>query len=340
MTLRYSQRGFTLIELLTTLALGAIISTTIFGTFIAQQQLYLRQIGNAEAQQNARVANDVVERVVRQAGWGLASGSNAGVVAIGSCDAVDPYACNGVDGGSDRLRIGNASDVGFVYDATWDPDPIAGVLRIAPTQDGGGNALVDLPNHPFASGTTVMVSGACTADDPGVVATSVLTIDSESGDTDWYHLYQYSGVPSCSVGYVEGFNFGRWMTTDFFIDRTVPEHPTLMMDPDGGGADAAFVVAYDIDDLQVRYGVDTDATPDDAVDLWCDDLRTAFCVTGFATDLENARRVRAVDVAVVSRTRYARSPGEGDITAHDHTITADGYRRWVYRAVVALKNLR
>ena len=102
--------------------------------------------------------------------------------------------------------------------------------------------------------------------------------------------------------------------------------------------------------------------PDGFVDIWCDDITdVSTCPHGLAptVGLPSANRmamsrVVAVEVNLVTRTRTYNprlDPGGGHkpsnwptlgttIDVLNHTVTGkrDGYRRWVYRAVVQLRN--
>ena len=66
-----SQKGFTLIELLVALVLSFILIGAIYGTFTAQQKAYSIQDQVAEAQQNARMAMNILLRDIRMAGYGM-----------------------------------------------------------------------------------------------------------------------------------------------------------------------------------------------------------------------------------------------------------------------------
>lgn len=243
---RQSQRGFTLVELLATLALGTLVSTTVFGSVLVQQRLLVAQLHNASAQQSGRVAFEILERYVAGAGWGLERAPGLAPIPVGACDRGAPFDCNGVDAGSDRVSL----------------------VRL---EEDGEGAL-------------------------------------------------------------------RPVATTFAIDRADPLNPVLVMTRTG--EEASFVVAHDIDDLQLRYGIDLQAGSHEGIDLWCDDLRPEACPTGLATSADNAHHVRAVDVAVVSRSRAPRLSDASSLAVHDHVLAADGYRRWVFQVVVSLRNAR
>ncbi len=72
--LRSNQRGFTLIELMVALALSFILVGAIYQAFISQQKAYTVQDQVAEAQQNARMAMNILLRDIRMAGHGMPDG--------------------------------------------------------------------------------------------------------------------------------------------------------------------------------------------------------------------------------------------------------------------------
>ncbi|MFQ5842718.1 MAG: PilW family protein [Thermodesulfobacteriota bacterium] len=64
------QRGLTLVELMVALAIAFIVIGAVYGTFTSQQRTYTLQDQVAEAQQNARVAMNILMRDLRMAGYG------------------------------------------------------------------------------------------------------------------------------------------------------------------------------------------------------------------------------------------------------------------------------
>jgi prepilin-type N-terminal cleavage/methylation domain-containing protein len=64
-------RGFTLIELLVALVLSFILIGAIYGAFTSQHRSYTVQDQVAEAQQNARMAMNILLRDIRMAGYGM-----------------------------------------------------------------------------------------------------------------------------------------------------------------------------------------------------------------------------------------------------------------------------
>jgi len=334
---RRGERGFTLIELVTSMAVGLTVTTMVTGSLIMYQKNSNRELDFTQAQQNARASLAILEHYLRQTGYGVSTSASSGVVAIGSCSAVDTISCNAVDAGSDRLRLASADATTMDSQALWEPGK--SLLRSQKKANYGGGATCPpaIPN-----GTKIVISGPCPAAG-GANVSSVLTIDKDVNSGQYCHAYQWSGTLGCA-NYDDNqtLQSGTYREVDFYISRTDPAHPTLMLDPDGSGAAAAVPVAYDIDDLQIQYGVDTSTPdPDRAVEMWCNQLALSSCATGLADDHTNQSRVIAVRVAVVARTPVA-DPGytSPSVTAADHTIPGgDGYVRWVYRSVIRLRSI-
>jgi len=75
-----SRNGFTLIELLVAMVLCFILVGATYRTFTVQQKSYTIQDQVAEAQQNARMAMNMLVRDIRMAGYGMPDGG----ITIGS----------------------------------------------------------------------------------------------------------------------------------------------------------------------------------------------------------------------------------------------------------------
>jgi type IV pilus assembly protein PilW len=72
--------GFTLVELMTAMAIGAVVMSSVFSTYFAQQKSHGVQQQMAELQQNLRAAMYFIEREVRMAGCDPTGRAGAGIV--------------------------------------------------------------------------------------------------------------------------------------------------------------------------------------------------------------------------------------------------------------------
>ncbi|MGB7631007.1 MAG: PilW family protein, partial [Candidatus Deferrimicrobium sp.] len=112
----------------------------------------------------------------------------------------------------------------------------------------------------------------------------------------------------------------------YFIDSTTdPAHPTLMVDRMGNAAPQP--VADDIEDMQLTYGLDTNA--DGIIDSWVP--------PGAVTPSQ----IRQVRLQFIARTRLPE-PGWSEtrpaIGNRAAGTTPDGYRRRTYDIVIDVRN--
>lgn len=334
MRIHHSQRGLSLIELMVSIAVSGVVMTVIAGSFVSQQTVSLRQQQYSDAQQNARAALSVIQHHLREAGWGFAPYVAVGVPAVGRCmgNLADDQ-CNNLDadGSADRLQVSSLSPDGFVLRSTD-----------AQTTEGTISVANGFPGHPLDEDTNVgrqlVISGPCaTLADETKSAADVVTITDISGGSGVPSVYTFddSDQVACTGTYRENFNLGLLVRSEFYIDRSEAS-PRLMLE---NGDIAPHVLAYDIEDLQVQYGIDYNDLNGNAPDIWCDDVNV--CNTGLVAPRENQEHIVAVRVAIVARTRDVLTGYTApSLTVFDHEIAGeDGYRRWIYRTTIALRNV-
>lgn len=327
--------GFTLLELLIAIAIAGVVATIIGGAVQATQLGFIQQFDNLQSRQNGRVALEVLEYHLRQAGYGALAGTRAAGSAfpIGHCKHADgtvDATCNSQDSGSDRLRVFYAGDAGYSFASS---SFNGGTLTIGASGDPA------VPGHPWSpldATHQALLSGTC---DSGEPFAHKVTVTAVGGAGAWYQQYSVAPNAPCAVT-------GRTLsmapmdggaTIDFLVNKGATP-PSLQMDRNDGNG--PFDVAFHIDDLQVRLGIDTTSPdPDGTVDAWCDDVTdAAACVPGLTTE-EKLGRIRAVQVAVVTQTPGTRATDSSPLTVFDHSIAGgDGHRRFVHRATVALRN--
>ena len=364
-------RGFTLIELMSTLVIGSVLSVSFFGVMYAQQVLFYQRLEQVDAHQNARAAINLIERYILQARSGLgASVAAAGHVPIGRCyndtnSLISQGNCNNLPSGSgpDRLRVSYIiQDSDFVGNATYNSS------GTCPTSGGLVDAsLINInvnPVTPLVANTLMAVGGNCVSPTATAVAGSdIITLTGDRGFDSYgcLHRYTYSllegGSPACSTGYAPNFGFGRAVVADFFIGNDAAGAPQLMLRTDPRlPLSQAYVVAYGVEDLQVKYGIDLTSPPDRAVDIYCDDPRNSSDGgAGLCANLSDSQsnslsstqvynRIIAVQFALrlrgsMSRPQNYPTPLDPLALLDNPVLNVnDGYRRWIYRATVALRN--
>lgn len=369
---RSTERGFTLIELVVTSVMTLVVFSSLFGAMIAQQRSYELQLDASEASQNARAALAILRSELRMAGWGMGSSTLATYPAVGKCNnaaSLNRFECNNVadfgDGtrNSDRLRVVSMRPDYFNRNAQWTaPGTIRTFIQSEFLPD-------EAPQMP--TGALAIVNGECALTSQEYAA--MTTVGTRYSSASHRHRYDlgapplaesYATLDSCGIG---GANLETTVqvsvarVVDFYIDRNEAE-PRLMMNvnPDGtldasGAPSGAQVVAYNIDSLQITYGIDLGSgwdtapsdIPDQEVDIWCNDITDSTdcniaSVTGTAFSVEElASRIVAVQLGVVTRANSqvhsVSSPGP-DFAVFDTTIPGDQYRRWLFRGTVRLRN--
>ncbi len=360
-------RGFTLLEIVTTLAMASAIASSIFGIVYIQTRTFLERVEDNDAHQNGRAAISVLRQALQNARFGMGTDPEAaGVVGVGACYMTGNHwqfsgACNNLtsDFGADRLRIVSAvPNDQFVNDNVYDSgsncadgeDDTPSLLHVGSTRPG------------FASGDWVILGGGCAGSSDPTTANDLLRITGDSPGANCPHRYGYihplTGVTSlsCGLGYTAPFALGRAQIHDFFLARLADGTPCLMFRQSTIPTQAPQVVAFNVEDLQVRYGIDLTDPVDGRADVWCSDPRSNNEVSGGCpsgrlpsggapyTSTQMYNRIVAVQVAVRVRSDVARperAPAKLDPTwLVDNPIAdpSDGYQRSLYVTTVALRN--
>jgi hypothetical protein len=313
--------------------------------------------------QNGRAALSVVKKYVRAAGWGfhminLASISQPqGVVPIGSC--ADPSIPKNVSytacdcGPTPATCKSDSLRVAYI-------DPPSYTESLALTDISGGSLQVrDTATH-LQAGDLAVISGICAT----YPYTELLTINSATFDavakTATYSISRYvDGSPTCpgTPNYAAGAAFGKGVLVDLYIDRTDLLHPELRTRQwSGNGTATVSTVAYDIDDLQARYGIDTTLPDPDgrvATTDWCNNVSSSAdpssggCGFTGLTTVDKFGRIVATQVGVVARSRdykplevYATPPAAFTLLPWNVSLLThgDGYFRWIFRSTIASRN--
>jgi len=353
--------GFSLVELLVAMAIGLVL-LTLLAVIFANASRSQKEITLAAAQiENGRYAMDILSDDVHHAGyWGyypgattlpgalpdpcsvnpavlktamsiVVQGYNAPIATLPSCLASANYLA-----GTDILVVRRASTaitapagslqsgVVYVQASTSPTDPLNPVVAT--------NAGVNLPGTPGPF-------TACTGTPPTVSCTGTLTVRAGTGigtlvaaPIRAYLVHTYFISP-CSVP--TGAGTPAVCTPSDDGGAPIPTLNRLTVD--SAGAVTITPLAEGIENLQVDYGVDTDAdgSPDGAAYV-------AVPGTGTVADWQ---KVMALRLYVLSRNTQKSSDYTDNKTyalgtAGNITISgsAQAYRRHVYTAVVRVKN--
>jgi type IV pilus assembly protein PilW len=297
------------------LVILALVMTAVFATFTTQQQSFTAQSRVAEMQQNLRIAVDYMARDLRMAGYGIPDnvtvpgGANAaGFTTIRSLYAVDNTA------GPDQIYVLYLYDMDANQRATFNTAAMGGAGAV--TVDNASGFLA-------AGGELVLVTDSSTADifETTSVAGNVLSFGGAYGAIA--HTLYGLGPPAATVAKAR---FVR-----YFIGGTDPAHPSLMVDRNIPGQTAQ-PVADDIEDLQLAYGLDTNA--DGVVDQWRNDGGAVLAVGEIP-------QIRQVRLRILARSRLPdRNWSETRPALGNHAGggTADGYRRRISDVMIDVRN--
>jgi type IV pilus assembly protein PilW len=307
------------------LVILAIALTAVFATFASQQKSFTVQSRVAEMQQNLRQAVEYMSRDIRLAGYGIppdnvavpGTANPAGITSIRSLYAIDNTT------GPDQIYILYMFDM----DANQPPtsDNGAGVPNNA-----GSITVSSTAGFLSTGGELVLVTDGTTADLYETSAgTSGNTMNFGAGYNGIHSKSYPAGSPPVTVAKAR---FVR-----YYIDSTTdPAHPTLMVDRLGGAAPQP--LADDIEDMQIRYNMDTNGDGI-AETLDVDDPATGLSsVTGITL---NPSQIRQVRLQFIARTRLPEAgwaetrPALGNRAAGS---TPDGYRRRTYDIVIDVRN--
>lgn len=233
-----STSGFSLIEVLIALFLTTLVTTAAFKAYVTQHKNYIIQDDITEIQQGARASIDELTKQIRMAGYAL------------------PYG------------------LPSIIAANSDPDTIT----ITYHQDGCDTYLSDpmpLPSAELKCGTDI----SCFSSGQWVY---IWEPDSAKGE--WFEISEVQAaafhlqhrVSSLSRKYGAKSTVLSMMRVQFYIDRTDPDHPNLMMKAVGKDPQ---VYAENVVDLQFQYKLSNGTTVD--VPVTVEDIREVLItVTG------------------------------------------------------------
>jgi len=314
---RHPEGGFSLVEVMAALVILSIALTAVFATFISQQKSFTVQSRVAEMQQNLRQAVEYLSRDIRLAGYGIPANVVVpdGIIATGVTSVRSLYAKDNTTG-PDQVYILYIFDM----DANQPPttDNAAGVPANA-----GSITVPGIAGFLSTGGELVLVTDNTTADLYETSAAGGNTLTFGGGYAyNSGHVQSYpSGPPAVTVAKAR---FVR-----YYIDNN-----TLMVDRMGGAAPQP--LADDIEDMQLSYGLDTNA--DGVVDAMRNDV-PGGPLLAVPAEIPQIRQIR---LRLIARTRLTEAgwsetrPTIGNRT--DAAPPPDGYRRRTYDIVIDVRN--
>jgi type IV pilus assembly protein PilW len=352
----------TLIELLVAISISFVVILAVGYVFVGSRQTYRAQDGMARIQESARFAYEVLSKDIRMAGFNGCAASNTVNVLndpswYGGLDSLpligyeagsgQPAAITGALAGRDSLTILHADNspeyiieqhtaaaaefklVGTSHDL------IDGQIVVACNANGVDAAVFQITNSNQSNVTIVHNTGLSA---PGN-CTKALGAGTTCGGTQNF------------VTFDPGSRLMRLSGSTYFIRNNTAGEPSLYRQrlnvAAGAAATAAEELVEGVEDMQITYGVDVDATADNQAD----DYQTAAEIgNGSGTPAvpgadASARwnRVLSVRISLLMRTT------ENGITTQAQTYTyppdagaattaADRRLRRVFTYVISVRN--
>ncbi len=333
---RPRMQGFSIVEMMVAMVIALILLAGIGQIFLSSKKSFTIQNTLGRQQENGRYASNVVSQDLRRTGYW---GGNADVSGVtGTEPPIAPAAtCN--TGDNTWGRMIDRRIFGLNHDET------AALGAYACINDGNGHTSRDVVVMRFASPWLVFATPITNQrpieSNSTLYIRSSLTISDEAG-----RLFKGSDKADSNNDMNDGGTAPPSERTSELIARAYyigPSGqscngisvPSLYREQlDSNGLPVAEEVAYGVDNLQVRYGLDTDG--DDSVDIYLD-----AGTSGLNEDTE-WEQVIAVRYWLLTR---AECPEIGYTNNNTYTMgdvayaPNDNFRRQLYQSTIKLRNL-
>jgi type IV pilus assembly protein PilW len=342
--MKLSQRGFGLVELMISITLGLFLSTAVIQVFLATNTSSKVQDSLAQVQENARFAMRFLGKEIRMAGYmGCSSIGNVNVNVIAVPASAVDFGMATALVGEDNVAADNAlsavpgSDVLHIKKASESDVNVTGNMAI-----NNANLQIENNNLGLETGDYVMVSDCLNADVFRVVnslgsnGNAVVTLAHSQGlginsSNNLSKLYQTDAE-------VYAFESGDYFVRDTGRNTAGGQpinalYMRRLIAGTGGVIGAAVELVEGVEDMQISYGVDTNA--DRAVDVY----QTGDAVTdwGNVLSVRLALQLAANEGNVVGKTGGTNAQSivnlNGNVVAN-----TDGRFRQIFTNVFAIRN--
>lgn len=263
-----SQVGFSLVELMVSVALGIVLTFGVVQVFTNSKQTYRTQDELSRLQENARFALDILAKDIRMVGFigcpNIASVTPTETGTTFNYTAAGVFTGNqstGSDGsgltGTLPPNFDNAdriphTDVILVQSAGRCAEPLTGDMA-----DASANISIAAGNRcGFESGDAAIVSNCATAD--------IFRITNDPGTTGTLAHTSLSSAYTLETG-PEVLNLS---SNTYFIGEDTSGLPALFFVDNTEAAPAPIALVEGVENMQIQYGIDSDAdgTPNVYVD--------------------------------------------------------------------------
>lgn len=264
------QAGLTLIELMVTVLLATLLIGGLFYMMVGQQKTYNAQVNTLSAQENLWGAMEFLERQIRMAGYGFGScGGKLRKVGTGDGGVDTIYAMEFHN--NSNLFKGGAADGTDSFEVRYSTSVDTGIQGVRLTKEMPINA-----SSMFVSAATGLQNGdlivVCMPGYPGTIMQ--LTQAPNLTGNEWklnmnpsspYNPSNWNNLFGPGAKYPMNTLVSKFGTSDtsmkFAIDNTVnpPRLVTWQVAATGPSSDLQ-IVAMGIEDMQISWACDTEAT--------------------------------------------------------------------------------
>lgn len=333
-------RGFSLVELMVAITIGLIILAAISAVFVSSKRSYSTQDRLARLQENARFAMQFMTRDVRMAGYSgcvkdlpnVNNTLNVGTnflfmmnIPLEGIDNADSSSAWSPSGGGKPANMKDGTDA--IAIRSGDPSQIT---NLASAMESESDALVVSSTTGFSDNNIIMVADCSNADVLQItdVNSPALEHAANAGNTP--------GNSSANLGklYDTAAQVMKFYTRVYFVANRADGTPALFLNENGDVQE----LVEGVEDLQVLYGVDTDADGAPNVYLSADGVGAAW------------GSVRSVRIGMLVRTPNDKDidpdiRASYDVNGNTFTVPTDAdgnrdrYQRRVFQTTVQVRNL-
>jgi type IV pilus assembly protein PilW len=314
------QAGMTLVEIMISLLIGAILLGGVLQIFLSTKQTYRMQEGLSRLQENARFAMEFLTFDIRMAGYQGCPSINTLTPNIIASPAPTYLVGNqfmAVNGANDVAANWNADACGVANECLAGTDTISimqgencGGQLTGNWQPGNANIQISAGNTcGISQNSTVLISDCSAAD-----IFRVTNNPGGGGNITLAHATSSNTVNRLSKVYTPDAEIFGLRATTYYLRTGTGGQPALWRFDTSSPVAAPIELVEGIDDMQLTYGLDTDA----------DGNADRYIAANLVTDWNNAVSVR---ITLSARTL------DGNLTT-----TGDGRLRRAMTTTIALRN--
>lgn len=369
------QNGLSLIELLVSMVIALIVLAGVVNAVIASKQSYLFDEQVAYIQENSRFALDILAKDLREAGYMGGCNINGANVAI-TANVANPTGAyvaerefiktlpvEGFEGGVDAFPQRFATDVRANTDAFILRRAESDTSYIVTNHNAGTSTISVAPNQNFDLGTILLITnslcsriGIFSLTGPTTGSSSFLqhgsgggatenctgSLDANPALTDAYDNEVACGTAGSFLPttFENGSSIYRYVAKAFYVAESSFDSNTFSLysvELGNGGAFRTDELVSSVEDFQISYGVDNDATQDGKANRYMQANQISLDEATSAP-YEGWNRVVSIRVQLVMRSRDPVLTQNNSVTLLGNVYN-DRHMRQVISATFQLRNV-